>query len=95
MKQNQTKNCKCKKSKIKRIDWSILTSIVKYLNYHPYENKTNLATKIGLQYSRFLKYLTWLECYHLIDIVKKDGCDTIILNKKGIGFAKEFYILDD
>jgi predicted transcriptional regulator len=95
LKKNQTKDSNCKELRIKRIDWAILTSIVQYLYYHPYENKTNLATKIGLQYSRFVKYLTWLHCHNMIDVVKKDGCDTIILNKKGIRIAKEFDMLDD
>jgi len=76
------------KRKLKRIDWSIVNRILRYLHYDGKEKKTNIAMKCNLSYNKLVMYLDWLEMMEFITREldeKKFEC--ISLNEKG----REFY----
>ena len=76
------------KRELKRIDWSVIKRILRYLHYDGKEKKTNIAMKCNLSYNKLVLYLEWLEMMNLIKREldeKKFEC--ISLNDKG----REFY----
>ena len=84
-------NTNYSKSILHKIDWNIVTFLMRYLYHNPYEKKTNLAMKAGLQYSRFIRYLKWLQFVKWVDLRKKDGYNVIILTQTGRNICKELY----
>ncbi len=72
------------KSSLQRIDWDIVTFILKYLYENSYEKKTRLSMCVGLQYSRFLRYVKWLQLVDWIDVIKKDNSNVLVLTDDGI-----------
>lgn len=83
MNTSETKN----KKELKRIDWSILKRLLRYLRYDGKEKKTNIAMKCHLSYDKLILYLEWLE---MLDFIKReqdeDRFERISLNERGMEF---------
>ena len=69
---------------LKRINWSIVTKLLKLLYYNGGMKKTHIATRCNLSYDKCRLYLDWMD---VMDLIKRETDDNkfeiISLNEKG------------
>ena len=82
------------RSNLKKIDWRIVTIILKHLYENSYEKRTNLAMISGLQYSRFMRYLKWLQFVKWVEVIEKDESKMVQLTSTGTEICEKLHTLE-